>query len=125
MYYEKLALEVGANVAGFEVVKPAVIQGVSGVEHRFSFLATDKTQVYAFDLYNDVGEVEILRTYIKKMDTGAKTFVVCLSGSPKGKAQEMAGYYGIEVLGPREVGDFFSKRISQKVGAYLAQRQPR
>ena len=122
MYYEKLALEVGATVAGFSVIKPAVIRGESGTDQRFTFVAADGSQMYAFDVCTEVGQVEILRMYVKKMDTGAKTFVICLSGRPKPEAQELANCYGIEVLGPKEVGDFFSKRISQKIGAYMTAR---
>jgi predicted RecB family endonuclease len=113
MYYEKLALEVGATVAGLDVIKPAVVRGESGLEQRFTFVASDRRDTYAFDVYNDVGEVEILRTYIKKMDTGANAFVVCLSGRPDAKAKELARNYGIAVLSPMEVGDFFSSRITQ------------
>ena len=115
MYYEKLALEVGATVAGLKVVKPPYIMGASGIEQKFTFVATDGPETYAFDLYPDAGEVEVLRTYVKKMDTGAKTYVVCLSGRPKPEGMRMAENYGIEVLGPKEVGDFFSKRIAQHV----------
>jgi len=122
MYYEKLALEVGATVAGLDVVKPPVIRGESGAEHRFTFVASDKRETYAFDVYNEVGEVEVLRTYIKKMDTGAKAFVVCLSGRPNEKAKELARNYGIDVLSPMEVGDFFSSRIAQFIGSAKAAR---
>ena len=117
MYYEKLALEVGATVAGYQVTKPPRIQGASGVEHRFDFLASEGDKRYAFDIYNDVGEIEMLRTYIKKMDTGAETLVVCLSGRPKESAKELAENYGIPILGPKEVGDFFTRRISQLIEA--------
>lgn len=113
MYYEKLALEVGATVAGLDVVKPAVIRGESGVDQRFTFVARDGSVMYAFDIYTDVRETEILRTYVKKMDTGVNAFVVCLSGRPDGKAKELARNYGINVLSPMEVGDFFSTRITQ------------
>ena len=113
MYYEKLALEVGATVAGLDVVKPAVIRGESGLDQRFAFVAADGPEMYAFDIYTDVREAEILRTYVKKMDTGAKAFVVCLSGRPDAKARELARNYGINVLSPMEVGDFFSTRITQ------------
>ena len=113
MYYEKLALEVGATVAGLEVVKPPRIVGESGIEQRFTFVAVDGTQKYAFDVYNELREADILRTYVKKMDTGAKTFVVCLSGRPDEQAKELARNYGIDVLTPMEVGDFFSTRITQ------------
>ena len=115
MYYEKLALEVGATVAGFDVVKPAVVRGASGVEHRFTFVAADGPEVYAFDVCSQVGQGEILRTYVKKMDTGARTFVVCLSGRPDAQAKELARIYGIDVLSPSDVGDFFSDRIAQNI----------
>ena len=100
-------------MAGLDVVKPAVIRGESGVDQRFTFVARDGSVMYAFDIYTDVRETEILRTYVKKMDTGANAFVVCLSGRPDGKAKELARNYGINVLSPMEVGDFFSTRITQ------------
>ena len=116
MYYEKLALEVGATVAGYEVAKPPRILGASGVEQKFDFVASEEGTKYAFDIYNDVGEVEILRTYVKKMDTGAETFIVCLSGRPKDRAKELSVNYGIQILGPKEVGDLFTKRITKLIG---------
>jgi hypothetical protein len=122
MYYEKLALEVGATVAGLDVVKPAVLRGESGAEQRFTFVASDSSGTYAFDIYNEVKEVEVLRTYIKKMDTGANAYVVCLSGRPDAKAKELARNYGIDVLGPMEVGDFFSSRIAQFIRSPKALR---
>lgn len=115
MYYEKLALEVGATVAGFTVVKPSVIQGTSGNIQKFTFVASDGPEMYAFDVCTDVTQVEILRTYVKKMDTGAKTYVICLSGRPTPEAKEMARYYGIEILDPSDVGDFFCKKITQQI----------
>ena len=117
MYYERLALEVGATVAGLNVVKPAVIRGSSGVDQKFTFVASDKEKMFAFDVCPEVGERDIIRSYVKKMDTGATTFVVCLSGKPKPEALEMAKCYGIDVLGPKEVGDFFSERIVRQVSA--------
>jgi len=122
MYYEKLALEVGATVAGLDVVKPAVLRGESGLDQRFTFVAADGPCMYAFDVYTEVREAEILRTYVKKMDTGAKAFVVCLSGRPDAKAKELARNYGIDVLSPMEVGDFFSTRITQFIRSSKAVR---
>ncbi len=115
MYYEKLALEVGATVAGFNVVKPPLLEGESGVEHKFTFVATDGDVAYAFDVYPEVGQVEILRAYVKKMDTGARTYVVCLSGRPTPEASGLARIYDVGILGPKEVGDFFSSKIVQKM----------
>jgi hypothetical protein len=115
MYYEKLALEVGATVAGFDAIKPAVIKGASGVDHRFTFVAADGPEMYAFDVCTEVGQIEIMQMYVKKMDTGAKTFIVCLSGRPKAEAKDLARIYGIDVLSPSEVGDFFGDRIAQRI----------
>ena len=117
MYYEKLALEVGATVAGLSVVKPARIRGNSGVEQKFTFVAGDGPEMYGFDVYPEVGQVEMLRSYVKKMDTDAKVYVVCLSGRPNDGAKELGKNYGIEILGPREVGDFFSMRIALQIEA--------
>ena len=117
MYYEKLALEVGATVAGYEVVRPPVITGASGTEHKFTLVAAEGQKMLAFDIYQDVGEVEILRSYIKKMDTGADVFIICLSGKPRDRASDLSANYGVRVLGPREIGDFFTSRITKLVGA--------
>ncbi len=57
----------------------------------------------------------MIRTYIKKMDTGAKAFVVCLSGKPKDEAMGLSKYYDIDILGPKEIGDFFSSVITEKI----------
>ncbi len=120
MYYEKLALEVGATVAGFDVVKPPRLTGASGVEHKFTFVATDGSQKFAFDVYPEVGQVEILRAYVKKMDTEARMFVVCLSGRPNAEAREMSRCYDIDIIGPKEVGDFFSSLIAEKIHSPMA-----
>ena len=121
MYYEQMALEVGATVAGFDVLKPPVLRGTSGVDHRFTFAAADGPQVFAFDIYQQVTQIEIIRTYVKKMDTGVKTYIVCLSGKAKDEAKELSAYYGIDILGPKEIGDFFSSMIEQRI---KAPRQP-
>jgi hypothetical protein len=115
MYYERLALEINATIAGLDIKKPSVLKGASGVEHRFSFLATDGKRFYGFDISPEVGEVEILRSFVKRIDTNAETYVVCLSGRPSTDAQRMAAKYGISVLTPGQVGDFFSMRVSEMI----------
>jgi hypothetical protein len=115
VYYEELALEVNATIAGLEVRKPPVLCGKSGVEHKFAFLAADGPMRYGFDVCPQVGEIEILRAFVKKLDTGVEAFVVCLSGRPAPEGKELSAKYGIKVLSPGEVGDFFSKRISEQI----------
>ena len=115
MYYEKLALEVNAAASGLDVVKPALLKGKSGIDQKFTFVAADGDTFYAFDIYPEVDEKEVLRTYLKKTDTGAETFIVCLQGKPTPEAGLLARQYGVEVLGPGSVGDFFNKKITQQL----------
>jgi hypothetical protein len=107
VYFEKLALEVNATTAGWEVIKPATRVGTSGVEHRFTFLASDSEQLYGFDLYPKIGEIEVLRTLIKEMDTGISAVLVFLSGKPSDRARELAVELGVRILSPAEIGGFF------------------
>jgi hypothetical protein len=107
MYFEKLALEVNATTAGWEVIKPASSVGTSGTEHRFTFLASDSGHLYGFDLYPEIGEIEVLRTFIKEMDTGISGVLVCLSGRPSERAREVAAELGVRTLSPAEIGEFF------------------
>ena len=115
MFYERLALEVNARVAGLEVIKPAVVRGVSEVGHRFTFLAADGAKMLGFDIFQEVTEIEVLRSFVKTIDTGATVFLICLSGRPKPAAAAMAKGYGIEILTPAEVGEFFTKRITRQI----------
>jgi len=117
LYFEKLALEVNAAASGLDVVKPAVLKGRSGTDQKFTFLATDGPVMYAFDIYPEVYEKEVMRTYLKKLDTGAETYIVCLQGRPTIEAAELARRYGIEVLGPGSVGDLFSSKITEQLRA--------
>jgi hypothetical protein len=113
MYYEKLALEVNATIAGLEVVKPAALKGKSGVTHRFAFLASDGKKNYAFEICSEVGEIEVLRAFVKRIDTDAEVFIVCLSGRAREQGKELASIYKMDILTPKEVGEFFSRRITQ------------
>ncbi|MGD1054676.1 MAG: hypothetical protein ABR867_01150 [Nitrososphaerales archaeon] len=107
MYFEKLALEINATTAGWEVIKPERCVGTSGVEHRFTFLASDSGHMYGFDLYPEIGEIEVLRTFIKEMDTGVSGVLVCLSGKPSESAKNVAAELGVRICSPAEIGGFF------------------
>jgi hypothetical protein len=107
VYFEKLALEINATTAGWEVIEPATCVGESGVEHRFTFLASDSGHRCGFDLYPEIGEIQVLRTFIKEMDTGISGILVCLSGRPSERAREVAAELGVRILSPAEIGGFF------------------
>jgi len=111
MFYEKLALEVNAQASGLTVVRPATMRGESGNDQKFSVMATGNGQTFAFDICQQISEEQVLRTYMKQLDTGARTFIVSLGGRPSPLAVELAQNYGIGMLGPGDVGEFFSKRL--------------
>lgn len=108
MYFESLVLEIHANKAGWRVIKPPTCTGESGVVQKFSFLATDETCTFGFDIYNDVCEEEVLRARMKGLDTKTLTFIVSLSGRPRKEVQRLADDYGITILSPADIDSFFS-----------------
>ena len=107
MYYEKLALQVAAGKAGWQSIEPASNRGASGVVHRYTFMASDGSLTFGFDSYDSVNEFDVLRTYIKQLDTGISTAVVCLRGSITEKAQRLADEYNMKILGSIDIENFF------------------
>jgi len=111
MELERLMLRVAATRAGLRVVEPPILTGRSGVPHRFSFLATDGSQSFAFDFYSTVGEVDLLASYVKMMDTGAFVQIVCFNGNPTIEAEGGARDYRIRILRSGELSRFFDKKL--------------
>ncbi|HME18911.1 MAG TPA: hypothetical protein VKF15_04160 [Nitrososphaerales archaeon] len=97
---ERLELRVAAAKARLHVVDPPLLTGRSGVTHRFSFLASDESGSFGFDFYDTVGEIELLKSAIKKFDTGALIQVVCLKGVPTPEADLLAKDLEIRILSP-------------------------
>jgi len=117
MYFEGLLLEIHANKAGWETVKPPRCKGVSGAIHEFAFLAKDEGCYYAFDIYHDVTQEEVLRSYMKRLDTGFLTIVVNMSGRPKKEVGALADELGITIMGPADIDTFFSlNAVEQRSG---------
>jgi hypothetical protein len=115
MYFELLSLEIHASMAGLKVGKPPVCKGESGVEHRFSFVASDGSLTYGFDIYNDVSREEVIRTFAKKLDTRAYTCIVSLRGKPSAEVAALADDYGMTILGPADIDTFFKwMKVEQK-----------
>jgi hypothetical protein len=107
MEYEKLALRVSAAKAGLKPVSSPVVQGASGVEHRFTLLFSNESSLYGFDFYESVTELEVIKSFTKKYDSGAFVNVVCLSGSVTDAARSLAATYGMQVLSPKAAETFF------------------
>jgi hypothetical protein len=120
MFTEKLSLEVEARRSGLEVVVPPVAIGKSGVEHSFSFMASSGALRYAFDIREKVNEMDVIGTYVKKLDTGVVANMVCTSGMTGETAKKLAGEYGMSVLKESELANFFAgiilKRPNGSVG---------
>ena len=108
MESEKLALEVSATRAGLTPVSPRVLRGVSGVEHSFTLLFSGAGRFYAFDFYDTVTEVELVRSYAKKFDSKASVNIVCLGGSVSKEVQSLASEYEIRILRPEATENFFA-----------------
>lgn len=109
MDFEKLALEVGAMKAGLEAVSPHVLQGGSGIRHRFDLLFADGSRYYGFDFYDHVSEVEVVKSYAKKFDAGAVVSLVSPADGVTEEARRLAYSYGIRIITPDEAGSFFAQ----------------
>jgi hypothetical protein len=113
MEYEKLALEVRAHLAGLSVIKPPFMVGSSGIQHRFTFLASEGSALFAFDIYDQVGEMEVIRTFTKKLDTSVTACIVNLGGRIDSEALRLASVYGIDVLSPGGIQNCFARESVQ------------
>ncbi|MDE1852683.1 MAG: hypothetical protein KGI38_02920 [Thaumarchaeota archaeon] len=108
MEYEKLLIGVGATRAGLKPVLPRVLRGVSGVEHRFNMLFTDGARQYAFDIYESIRDFEVVKSYLKKFDTGASVFLVCPTENVSWEARSLAVGYDMKILSPESIPVFFA-----------------
>ena len=111
MELERLELRVAAAKAGLQVVDPPLLTGRSGVTHRFNFLASDASGSFGFDFYERVGEIELLKSAIKKFDTGANIQVVCLKGIPTIEAELLARDLEVKILSPETLVRSFEQQL--------------
>ncbi len=123
MYAETLALEIGATRAGLKVVKPPVIVGHSGVKHRFSFMASGGSVNYGIDVYDGVTQMELLRTYAKKIDTDTTVHVVCVKGTVDDAAENLAKEYKMKILKPEDLESFFRTALLSTHNSELKEGQ--
>jgi hypothetical protein len=107
MFTEKLGLEVQAANRGLTPVRPATTKGTSGIVHSFSFVARGGGVTYCFDIYDNVTEIEVLKTYIKKLDTGYVVNLVSTTGRVSRLGIALAREYGMAILASGETPAFF------------------
>ncbi|MDE1858694.1 MAG: hypothetical protein KGI26_06495 [Thaumarchaeota archaeon] len=108
MEFEKLAVEVGALKAGLTAVTPHVLQGGSGVEHKFDMLFSDGARNYAFDFYDTVTDIEVVKSYAKKFDSGCSVSIISPAGSVTDAAKELALSYNMRLLTPEAASTVFA-----------------
>ncbi len=101
MSIEKIAMI--ANEAGCEIRNPPILMGRSGVEHTFSLLLGCGDNRCAVDVYDSAGEGDVLRTYLKKFDTGISSYIVSLTGTPSESTMNLASKYGISCFSIEEI----------------------
>jgi hypothetical protein len=111
LFAEKLSLEVEASKLGWYIVKPPRIVGISGIEHTFSFVASSGRVKYAFDVYEEVTEMEVIKSYARKYDTGAVVNLVTTKGVSSPEGQRLAKEYGMTVLKSDEIAPFFRSAL--------------
>ena len=104
LYYEKLSLEVNAAKSHFEVASPPLLTGRSGITHRFDFIATDGQKNIAFDICDRVTETDLIKTFVKQLDTRASAFIICVSEKMTEGARRLAAEYGLKVLRTTSIG---------------------
>jgi hypothetical protein len=110
LYSEKLTLEIQSLRRGLTPRKPPTARGTSGIVHLFSFIAADELMTYCFDIYDEVTEIEVLKSYIKKIDTGyAVSLVTGGRVGPLGKS--LAKEYGMAVVSPNEIPEFLRSKV--------------
>lgn len=110
MEFEKLTLEVRAHFAGLSVIKPPFVVGSSGVRHKFTFLASRDSELFAFDFCEKVGVMEVIQTFAKSLDIGVKACMMNLGGEIGSEASQLASAYGIDILSPGEIQNLFGRQ---------------
>lgn len=64
---------------GFFLKEPPELKGKSGVTHSFDFVVRNGNRFCAVDIYKEISPFDVLRSYVKKLDTGASCYIVYLS----------------------------------------------
>ncbi|MDG6898811.1 MAG: hypothetical protein JRM99_08870 [Nitrososphaerota archaeon] len=118
MEFEKLALEVSAIKAGLSTVTPGTLKGASGVVHKFDLLFTDGERKYAFDFYGSVADVEVVKSFAKRFDTGCYVSLIAPAGAVTEQAKGLALFYNMRILTPDAAATYFALEKAAPVGTF-------
>lgn len=116
MHYERLSLEIIAARSQWQKVNPPTLAGHSGVLHEFDFVAKHGQDILVFDICGQscesdvLSETDVIKTYIKKLDTGVPACIVCLNGKMTEGAVKLASEYGLKILRSDNMESAFKTR---------------
>jgi hypothetical protein len=105
--YERLLLEIIAARSHWQTLSPPSLRGRSGVMHRFDFVATDGRASLVFDVCEQVSEIDVIKTYTKKLDTGASACIICKNKKMTARARRLTAEYSLKVLSSDKIESAF------------------
>lgn len=114
MYYERLSLEIIAAKLHWGIVSPPTLVGRSGITHRFDFVVVDGHGPLAFDIFDRMSETDVIRTFVKKLDTGASAYIICHTEKMSEGAGKLAAEYGLKVLHSDDIESAFRKKVIER-----------
>lgn len=107
---ERRSLKTTAAKLHWQIVSPPSLRGRSGVTHRFDFVATRGKDSLVFDICEQPSETDVIKTFIKKLDTGASACIICLTRKMTQEASKLAAEYGLKVLRSDNIESAFRAR---------------
>jgi len=108
---ERISLETVAVKSRWRIVNPPALIGRSGITHRFDLVVMNGQEVRAFDICERLSEIDVIRIYLKKLDTGASVCIVCHAKRMTEGVRRLVSEYGLKALHSDEVELAFGAKI--------------
>ncbi len=89
--------------------------------HRFDFMAVAGDERLAFDICTNLTETDVIRTFVKKLDTGVSACIICADERVAEGAKRLAKEYGLTLLDSNSVESAFEPR---RLEAHSLGRRP-
>jgi hypothetical protein len=91
-------LEIIAARSRWQTVNPPALIGRSGATHWFDLIAMDGREIRVFDICEQLSEMDVIKIYLKKLDTGASSFIICHAKRMTEGVRRLISEYGLKVL---------------------------
>lgn len=102
----------------YDVITPPALKGKSGIVHSFSLLLASKGKLAGVDIHEIVGEVEVLKTYVKKLDTGVSAFLVSTNGNPALETRALSEAYDVRIFTRSELDEMLNANADPSLPAF-------